>query len=333
MSQPIATRTGLEVPAPPTRWTGRTRGGWFGNWFFIQLIRRLGVWPAYLGLVFVAAYFTLVHRDAYRASADYLARLFGPLPGWRRPLLVYRHFLAHGVTLVDQMAVLMDRSRIECVFDGEELFKPHLEQGRGIILLGAHVGCWELGGHILGRLDLPVNLVVVEREVDAIQRLFNSATAGKRFRVLTADDDPLRSVPILAALRRGEIVALLGDRSLGGADVETSFLGVRVRLPVGPYRLAAASGAPLFQVVTVRQRLGHYRFAAFPPQFISREEIRSDPNAVAARARRYAEHLETVVREYPFQWANFFPYWEQGSGAAPVAPPLSNPASDRHPIP
>jgi len=308
----------LEAP----RWTGRMRGGYFGNWFFIQLIRWLGVRPAYLWLLFVAAYFTIVHREAYRASADYLGRLFGPLPWWRRPLLVYRHFLAQGVTLVDRQAVLMGRGRIECVFDGEELFKPHLEQGRGIILLGAHVGCWELGGHILGRLDLPVNLVVVEREVDAIQRLFNSATAGKRFRVLTADDDPLRSVPILAALRRGEIVALLGDRSLGGADVETSFLGGRVRLPVGPYRLAAASGAPLFQVFTVRERLGCYRFATFPAEFISREEVRSDPNAAPARARRYAERLEAVVRQYPFQWSNFFPYWEQGTGTAPATQPI-----------
>ncbi len=319
------TPTGNGPPAK-TAWTGRTRGGYFGNWFFIQLIRWLGVWPAYLWLGFVAAYFTVVHREAYRASADFLGRLFGPLPCWRRPLLVYRHFVAQGVTLVDRQAVLMGRSRIECVFDGEELFKPHLEKGRGIILVGAHIGCPELGAHFLGRFDIPVNLVVIERELAGIRRLMNSVTEGKRFRILTADDDPLRSVPILAALRRGEIVALLGDRSLGGADVETSFLGAPVRLPVGPYRLAAASGAPLFHVFTVRQRLGCYRFATFQPEFISREEIRSGPTALPARARRYAERLEAIVREYPFQWGNFFPYWEQERGTPPAARPLSTTA-------
>jgi predicted LPLAT superfamily acyltransferase len=303
------TSAGPEPPATSARWTGRTRGGYFGNWFFVQLIRWFGVWPAYLWLVLVAAYFTLAHRDAYRASADYLGRLFGPLPWWRRPLLVYRHFLAHGVTLVDRLAVLMGRRQIECVFDGEERFKPHLEQRRGIILVGAHVGCWELGGHFLGRFDIPVNLVVIERELAGIQTLLNSVTGGKRFRILTADDNPLRSVPILAALRRGEIVALLGDRSFGGADVEVSFLGGQVRLPVGPYRLAAASGAPVFQVFVVREKLGRYRFATFEPEFISREETRSDDTAVSAHAQRYADRLESVIRRYPFQWANFFPYW------------------------
>jgi predicted LPLAT superfamily acyltransferase len=325
-SQRSAAGIGLEAPAPPARWTGRTRGGYFGNWFFIQIIRLLGVWPAYLWLVFVAAYFTAVHREAYRASADYLGRLFGPPPWWRRPLLVYRHFLAQGVTLVDRVAVLMGRGRIQCIFDGEELFKPSLEQGRGIILIGAHVGCWELGGHFLGRFNIPVNLVVIERELAGIQRLLDAATQAKRFRILTADDDPLRSVPILAALRRGEIVALLGDRSLGGADVEAGFLGGKVRLPAGPYRLAAASGAPLFQVFVVREKLGCYRFTTFPPEFLSREEVRSDPDAVAARAQRYAGRLEEIVRQYPFQWANFFAYWEIRPEKPPAAGPMPNPA-------
>jgi lauroyl/myristoyl acyltransferase len=191
------------------------------------------------------------------------------------------------------------------------MFKPYFEQGRGIILVGGHVGCWDLGGHFLGRLGVPVNLVVIEREVPNMQALLDSASAGKRFRILTADENPLRSVPILAALRRGEIVAVLGDRSFGGADCEVSFLGGKARLPVGPYRLAAASGAPLFQVFVVREKLGRYRFVAFPPEFVRREEIRSGPEAVQSQVRRYAERLENIVRQYPFQWANFFPYWAE----------------------
>jgi predicted LPLAT superfamily acyltransferase len=144
----------------------------------------------------------------------------------------------------------------------------------------------------------------------AIQTLLNSAIAEKRFRILTVDDNPLRSVPILAALRRGEIVALLGDRSFGGADVEGIFLGGKVRLPVGPYRLAAASESPLFHVFVLREKLGRYRFIAFPPEFVSREDLRSNPEVVRTQVKRYTERLEAVLRQYPFQWANFFPYWD-----------------------
>lgn len=269
------------------------------------------MWPAYFWVLLVAAWFTFADKKGYGASVDYWGRLLGlPLPWWRRPLQVYRHFVAHGITLVDRLAVLMGRSRIQCVFDGEDLFKPHLEQGRGIILAGAHLGCWELGGHFLGKFDIPVNLVVIERELAGIRALLDSATGGKCFRILTADDNPLRSVPILAALRRGEIVALLADRSFGGADVEATFLGGKIQLPAGPYRLAAAAGAPLFQVFVVRERVGHYRFATFAPQLIIREALKAGPDSVSVQAQRYADRLEIFVRQYPFQWANFYAYWE-----------------------
>jgi predicted LPLAT superfamily acyltransferase len=324
-TQPIVTSGGGETSAQ-MRWSGRSRGGYFGNWFFIQLIRCFGVWPAYVWLVFVAGYFTLAHAGAYHASADYLEHVFGRLAWWRRPLLVYRHFLAHGISLVDRLAVLMGRSRIECVFDGEEQFKPLVQQHRGIILVGAHIGGWELGGHFLGRFDVPVNLVVIERELAGIQSLVNSAIGERRFRILVDDHNPLRSVPILAALRRGEIVALLGDRSFGGAEAEVSFLGGDVGLPVGPYHLAAASGAPIFQVFVVRERLGRYRFFAFPPESVSREEIRSDRDAVRTRVERYALRLEGFVRQYPFQWANFFPYWKRAPETGSAARLGSNPS-------
>ena len=306
------------------RWSGRTRGGYFGNWFFIQLVRWLGVWPAYFWLIFVAAYFTVANAVAYRATVEYWEHLLGPLPWWRRRLLVYRHFLAHGVTLVDRLAVLMGRSRIGCIFDGEELFKPYFERRQGIILLGSHIGCWELGGHFLGRFDIPVNLVVIEREAAGIQKLLDTATGQKRFRLLTADDNPLRAVPILSALRRGEIVALLGDRSIGSADTEAEFLGGEVRLPVGPYHLAAASGAPIFHVFVVREKLGHYRFVTFPPESVRREELILGSDAVETRVRRYAERLETFVRQYPFQWANFFPYWEHAPKSSPASAVTNN---------
>src|SRR5512141_1686717 len=208
---PIAPATaGGQSPKPA--WTGRTRGGYFGNWFFIQLIRRVGIWPAYAWLVPVAAYFTVASPQAYRASLDFLGRVFGPLPWWRRPFLVYRHFYAFGVSLIDRLAGLMGRHHVECSYEGEHWFQQFHDQGQGIILMGAHLGCPEIGAHFRARANVPVNLVVIEREVANIRRLFADALESKSFKILTSDDNPLRAVPILAALRRGEAVMLHGDR-------------------------------------------------------------------------------------------------------------------------
>jgi predicted LPLAT superfamily acyltransferase len=328
---PIAPPTGGDQNPHPA-WTGRTRGGYFGNWFFIQLVRRGGIWPAYAWLVLVAAYFTVASPQAYGASLDFLGRVFGPLPRWRRPFLVYRHFYAFGVSLLDRLAVLMGRHCIECCYEGQHWLQRFHDQGQGIILVGAHLGCPEIGAHFRARANIPVNLVVIEREVASIRRLFADALQSKRFKILTSDDNPLRAVPILAALRRGEVVMLHGDRCFGGEDTTVTFLGGRVRLPVGAYRLAAASGAPLFQVFVVREALGRYRFLCDPPHHITREQLRATPNALQACAQRYANRLEAMVRQYPFQWANLFPYWDDAAPGA-VASTARPGASSRQPTP
>ncbi len=130
------------------------------------------------------------------------------------------------------------------------------------------------------------------------------------FTLIATDGHPLRSIPIAAALRRGEIVCLLGDRSFGGADLPAEFLGGTARFPTGPYLLAAATGAPVFQVFVVRERIGHYRFFTFPPRFIGKELLRAGPEALAPHVAEYAGHLAATARQYPFQWFNIYPYWE-----------------------
>jgi predicted LPLAT superfamily acyltransferase len=296
---------------PPVRWSGRTRGGYFGNWFFVQLIRLLGVRWAYAFLIFIAGYFTLANPSGFRCSKDFLRRVLGPQPFWKWPLLVYRHFFSFGVTLLDRLAVITGRTKIECTYEGESLLKDCLDHGQGVILLGAHIGSWEIGGHLLGRLGKPVNVVVLDKEEARLRRLFDRALTAKMFNLIATDGHPLRSIPIAAALRRGEIVALLGDRSFGGADLCVPFLGGRARFPIGPYLLAAVSGAPIFQTFVVRERLGHYRFFSSPARFIPRDLARSGPGTLQPYVAEYAGCLADVAKQYPFQWFNIFPFWDE----------------------
>ncbi len=296
---------------PSVRWSGRTRGGYFGNWWFVQLIRLFGLRAAYAWLTPVAAYFLVASPLARRSSVQFLSRALGPQPLWKRLGLVYRHFYAYGVTLLDRLALIMGRTRMDCRYEGETMFREFLDQGRGIILLGAHLGGWEMGGHLLGRHGKPVNMVVVEKEEARIRQLFDHALQAKQFRLLTTDDHPLRSIPILAALKRGEIILLHGDRSFGGEDLAVPFFGHSARFPVGAYKLAAASGAPLFQVFAVRERVGEYRFFSFPPQFIAREVLRQPVEALRPYVAQFVQRLETVARQYPFQWLNLYPFWDE----------------------
>lgn len=296
--------------ARTVRWSGRSRGGVFGNWWFIQLIRVLGLHWAYAFLVFVAGYFTFANPSGYRSSRDFLRRVIGAQPFWKWPLYVYRHFYSFGVTLLDRMALIMERASLSFTHENTHLLQQQLGRGRGVILLGAHLGSWEIGGHLLSRYGRPVNVVVLERDAPRMQQFFARALAAREFNLITTDGHPLRSIPIAAALRRGEIVCLLGDRSFGGADLSVPFLGGTARFPVGPYLLAAATGAPLLQTFVVRERSGHYRFFAYPPQFVGRGMLRAGHDALRPHVMEYVDRLTDVARLYPFQWFNFYPFWD-----------------------
>jgi predicted LPLAT superfamily acyltransferase len=151
---------------------------------------------------------------------------------------------------------------------------------------------------------------VLEREEVRLREMLGEALQDRQFKLLATDGHPLRSIPIAAALKRGEIVALQGDRSFGGQDVTVRFLGGNVRFPVGAYLLAAATGAPIFQVFVVREKLTRYRFVSSPPQFVGRELLRQPVEALRGFVEQYAERLASMARQYPFQWYNFYPFWE-----------------------
>jgi predicted LPLAT superfamily acyltransferase len=300
-----------EAPGPAAAWTGRTRGGTVGNRFFIVVLRALGLRAAYACLAFVAAYFLFAARPAYRSSVDYLRRLRGPVPFFRRVWAVYRHFFSFGVMLLDRVAILGGRGgRFTYVLEGEEHIRSALAQGRGAVLLGAHVGNWEAAGHAVGRYGVPVHLVGVDRETEPIRRLLAGAMADRRVQVIQASGGPAPSVEMLAALRRGEVVAMLGDRAFGSATVRAPFLGATAGFPGGAYILAAVAGAPLIQTFAMRERGFRYRLIAFPPdpmQLPPRDRRRA---FLESCARRYAERLESMLRRYPDQWYNFYPFWD-----------------------
>jgi predicted LPLAT superfamily acyltransferase len=283
----------------------------FGNWFFITVVRLLGLRVAYAFLAVVAAWFLLAARPAARSSAEYLQRLMGPLPFLRRTARVYHHFFSFGVMLLDRVAILRGREdAFAYTFDGEAHLREALSANRGLVLLASHTGNWEAAGHLLRRIDVPCSIVGFDNEVDPIRRVYAGTMSGRHVRMIAVEGPFEHSVEILAALRRGEIVAMLGDRLSGQAPVQASFLGRPALFPAGAYLLAALAGAPVVQAFAFREPGFRYRFVAFPPERLEMPPRDRRSDFLAACVARYAGRLESMVRQYPCQWYNFYPFWD-----------------------
>jgi predicted LPLAT superfamily acyltransferase len=222
----------------------------------------------------------------------------------------YRHMVMFGYLLLDRAVMLAggaDRFAVEV--QGAEHYHVARAAGRGMLLLTAHFGCAEVTAPALADLPgaPPVN-VVMYQDLQAATEMFHvehrHAFAGVR--LISTSDAMDAGLKVMAALKRGETVALRADRALDSRTIETTLLGGPVHLPAGPFVAAVLSGAPVIQVHTVRLGYRRYRVILSPPKTYSgaaRSELLADA------ARDFASTLEPLLAAYPLQWGNFHDVW------------------------
>jgi lauroyl/myristoyl acyltransferase len=171
----------------------------------------------------------------------------------------------------------------------------------GLISVTAHVGNWDLAGRLLARHSARrTNVVVSPDEAPELERWVRRDGDGMRFVPRT---HPGIGVELLAALRRGEVVALQGDRALGTrGDVSIPFFGRPASFPLGPFVLARAAGVPVVPAFCLLDRGYRYTVRISAP-------ITVGSGGEEAAARAWVRLLEGIVQEHPTQWFNFFDIW------------------------
>ncbi|MCC6573246.1 MAG: hypothetical protein IT462_05585 [Planctomycetes bacterium] len=314
---------GHDVPlqqAPQTapaekQWDGRTRSG-LGIYVMFLLFKWVGPLFAYFVLYPVCFFYLVVAGSHRRASLDYLKRRFPQVGAVKRRWYVYRHFLSFGRVLLDRAyAYLGWLENMKFEHKGLDVIQKTLDEGKGLILLSAHLGNWELSAHALGKLGLnhrrvPINIVMFEGDGERVKGYLKRCSNDQPFNVIASNDSLQASIDALAALRRGEIVGLLGDRHLGQGCVDVPFLGGTAALASGPFVLAANSGAPVMFTFANRAGSRHYVLDAQGPRQYKFGSRKTRDHDLKKWATEYAQMLEEKLKMHPFQWHNFFTFWK-----------------------
>ena len=170
-----------------------------------------------------------------------------------------------------------------------------------VVSLTAHIGNWELAGRILAQRSAgTTHVVVAVEEARVLERWLRRAGGGVRF---VPRSHPTVSLALMAALRRGESVALQGDRALGNrGDVSVPFFGHQAPFPIGPFQLARAAAVPLVPAFCTLDGDGRYALRVLEPLTIVRG---GEEDAL----RVWVAMLERLVAQKPTQWFNFFDIW------------------------
>jgi len=274
-------------------------------WIAVHIGRRV----ARLLLYPITLYFVMTAHDARRTSYEYLKRVRGDSAQWWH---VSRHFHCFAATILDRVYLLRSEfERFGVTVHGKEIVQRQIESGKGSILLGSHLGSFEVLralGVMQRRFPLkvlmdPVHNQNITRFLDAL----NPKIAG----TVIASDRSDTLIRVKESLDSGYLVGMLGDRVFGGdKTTQCQFLGAPATFPAGPILLAAMMRCPVILFFGLYR--GGNRYEIYFEHFA--DEIVLDRNRRAENIQfwmqRYAERLEHYARLAPYNWFNFYPFWD-----------------------
>ncbi len=283
------------------------RSNTLGLRLMIWLAMTLGRGAARLLLYPISLYFLVFSQQARTASREYLGKVLG-----RKPRLAdrFRHYHSFAAVLLDRVFLLNNQmSRFDVRVSGAGIVEDLVAQGEGCILLGAHLGSFEILRSAGRTRGTRVSMLMYEdnaRKTGAVLRAINPALDMEIIALGKLD----AMLKVEAALARGEAVGMLADRTLNDAGtVRCPFLGQPARFPSGPFRIAIMLNRPMVLMFGLYR--GGNRYDIHVERFAGPGEVRGRERAAAVDllVRRYAERLEHHCRLAPYNWFNFYDFW------------------------
>ena len=293
-----------ETPVARSRWHAHG----YNRPVLYRLAARLGWLPRRARLLLARRVGRLAVRlmPAERAVVrETVARVTGAVGSERLDALTVGTFADFAMCFSDLISTnRRPVARLASVIGGVE-GADRVQPDAGLISLTAHVGNWELAGRLLaGQTARTTHVVVAEEEARELERWVRRNGDGVRF---VTRSRPTMSLELVAALRRGDVVAAQGDRALGTrGDTLVPFFGRPAPFPLGPFLLARAVGVPVVPAFCVLGEDYRYTVRVTEPFVVGRGDEEE-------AARAWVAILEGVVRDHPTQWFNFFDIWNPPS--------------------
>jgi predicted LPLAT superfamily acyltransferase len=275
------------------------------SWISLRLGRRAGRSVLHL----IALYFVLFAPASRRASLGYLPRALG------RPATfvdMYKHFFCFASTIHDRIYLINRRYDLfDIEIQGESAIRPLIDAKKGVLLMGAHLGSFEVMRAIGRKVPgLSVAMVMHKDNAQKINAMLAAINPEASMDVIPLGhiDSMLQ---IQEHLNEGMLVGMLSDRTLGDEPMaQVELLGATAAIPTGPFRMAALLRRPV--VFMTGLYMGDNRYQVHFETLADFTDIPRGQRdqAVNVAIARYTELLNRYTRLAPYNWFNFFDYWQ-----------------------
>ncbi len=279
--------------------------------FIIWVSLKSGRWFTRLFLYPIVLYFLVSSPKVIKASRFYLSRVLGKPVGIAK---VARHVFCFAATILDRVYFITDQhQRFDVRFNNLDVLDQYIDAQQGCLLLGTHLGSFEvLRTLAVSNKTLPLKITMYAKHNQMITGLLDALNPAisKTVIDLAADDVLFQTQE---ALEQGFCVGMLGDRVTGsGKTTQCTLLGSPVDIPLGPLTLASIFKVPVILFFGLYQ--GKNRYDIYFEELtnnISAHRKERD-KVVKQWTQQYVDRIEYHMKKSPYNWFNFYDYWNDG---------------------
>lgn len=303
-------------------------GSALGIRFVVALAGLFGRSLASAFLWALSLYYLLAVARVRQSSRAYLRRV-GEAPTFAN---VLRHVHTFARAALDRLFFLRGKlDAFAVTTNGAHHLEEQTAKKRGALLLGSHLGSFEAMRAVGRGAGMKLAIVVDMRNAERLAGVIRELGSDANIDIIAVDPDGIgTALRVREAIGRGELVGIMADRALSRDErnVTVDFLGAPATLPAGPFLLAHALRCPVFQVFGLFYPPNRYDLFCEP--FAQQLDLeRGDRYAAVQRwAQRYADRVAARAREAPYNWFNFFDFWNE-KGVSVTARRASESAGSR----
>ncbi|MCQ8878452.1 family 2 glycosyl transferase [Pseudoalteromonas shioyasakiensis] len=301
----------------------KERGSMFGIEVLVFIYKVFGKWLFKVVLTPVMFYFYITGRLSRHAIWHYLDNLNTSMGEQKRVGLArfkqgFKLYFSFGMAILDKFDAWLGKVNIKDIEIATPDGYQELVQAKGAVIFSAHLGNMEICRAIfsMGDNKRPLNVITYNEHTPSFNNFLKKVNQEAAINFIHINNfGPDDTIKLKQKIDDGEAVVIFADRTSVNNPTsvhQAPFLGEQAPFAVGPFALANIMECPVFLMFCINE---HGRYRTYIEKFADPIKVKRKERQAhfQAMATKFAERLEFYCKKAPYQWYNFFNFWQKAS--------------------